>query len=282
MLTKDNGRKGRHDFGVIGGRTTAMAEDTAQLLLDTFVDLADTLANDYDVGELLQLLVNRCTDLLVADTAGVLLETSSGKPALAAATSEEMLKIEDLEVRLGQGPCLEAYRSGEQVLVEDLMACHDRWPQFTPRIIELGMRSVSALPLRLRDQRIGALNLYRSQPSAFASHEIRLGQGLANIAAVGILQERRVFEADRRSDQLQHALDSRVVIEQAKGTLAERRGITLREAFEAMRTHARSNNLKLRDVCLQVLNGGLEPETVDACDRRRRGPGRPTTTPRFP
>lgn len=240
-----------------------MADDTSQLLLDTFVELADTLANDYDVGELLQLLVNRSADLLDADTAGVLLETTSGQPALAAAISEEMLKIEDLELRLGQGPSLDAYQTGEQVIVEDLMVCHDRWPQVTPRIIELGMRSACAFPLRLRDDRIGALNLYRAQPTAFAPHEVQLGQALADIAAVGILQQRSVFEAGRRAHQLQHALNSRVVIEQAKGVLAERRGITLREAFEIMRAHARNHNLKLRDVCQQALNGDVEPETLD-------------------
>lgn len=236
-----------------------MTEETSKFLLDTFVELADTLAGDYEVGELLQLLVNRCSDLLLADTAGVLLETPSGKPALAAATSKEMLEIEDLEITLEQGPSLEAYQTGEQILVEDLEQCHDRWPQVTPRIIAIGMRSAYAFPLRLRDDRIGALNLYRTQPSAFAPHEARLGQALADIAAVGILQQRSVFEAERRAGQLQHALDSRVTIEQAKGTLAERRGITLREAFEIMRAHARRNNLKMQEVCRQVIDGGLEP-----------------------
>lgn len=232
-----------------------MADEITPLLLDTFVELADTLASDYDVGELLQLLVNRCADLLLADTAGVLLETAGGRPALAAATSDEMLKIEDLEVSLGQGPCLEAYTIGAQVLVEDLEEAHDRWPEVVPRIVEIGMRSVAAFPLRLRDDHIGALNLYRSQPRAYAAHEVRLGQALADMAAVGILQQRSVSEAERRSAQLQHALDSRVVIEQAKGVLAERRGIPLREAFEVMRRYARNNNRKMRDVCDQVLTG---------------------------
>lgn len=235
-----------------------MMEETSQFLLDTFVELADTLARDYEVGELLQLLVNRCSDLLLADTAGVLLETPSGKPALAAATSKEMLEIEDLEINLGQGPCLDAYQTGEQVLVDDLEKCHDRWPQVTPRIIAIGMRSAYAFPLRLRDDSIGALNLYRAQPSAFAPHEARLGQALADIAAVGILQQRSVFEAERRAGQLQHALDSRVTIEQAKGTLAERRGVTLREAFEIMRDYARRNNLKMQEVCRRVINEDLE------------------------
>jgi GAF domain-containing protein len=235
------------------------AEDTSALLLDTFVELADTLASGYDVGDLLQFLVDRCSELLLADNAGVLLETPGGDlPTLAAATSQDMLDIEELEIGLGQGPCLEAYRTGEPVLVEDLARCRARWPEFTPRIVDLGMRSAYAFPLRLRGDRIGALNLYRAEVKMFASHEVRLGQALADIAAVGILQERAVFAAERRAEQLQRALDSRIMIEQAKGVLAERRHIPAGEAFELLRRHARSNNLTLRDACRHVINGELD------------------------
>lgn len=234
-------------------------DGASTLLLDTFVELADTLASDYDVGEFLQLLVDRCSDLLLADTAGVLLEADGGKPALAAATSGEMLAIKDLEIRLGEGPSLESFRTGEQVLVNDLDRCHDRWPQITPRIIAIGMRSAATFPLRLRDDRIGALSLYRSEATTFAPHEIHLGQALADIAAVGILQERSLYEAERRAEQLQRALDSRVLIEQAKGVLAERRDMPLRGAFDVMRSYARSNNLELREVCQRVIAGVLEP-----------------------
>lgn len=234
---------------ITGGDVTTGTEDASALLLDTFVELADTLASGYEVGDLLQFLVDRCAELLLADTAGVLLESPGGDvPTLAAATSQEMLDIEDLEISLQQGPCLEAYRTGEQVLVEDLAQCHERWPDFTPRIVEFGMRSAYAFPLRLRGDRIGALNLYRAQPKAFASHEVRVGQALADIAAVGILQERAVLAAERRTDQLQRALASRVAIEQAKGILAERRGIPLGDAFERLRRHARNNKICVRSV----------------------------------
>lgn len=235
------------------------AEQLSDLALDTFVELADTLAGGYEVGDLLQFLVDRCGQLLLAENAGVLLESPGGRaPALAAATSQEMLDIEDLEIGFQQGPCLEAYETGTTVLVEDLATCRDRWPDFTPRILEIGMRSACAFPLRLRDDRIGALNLYRSELSAYADHEIRLGQALADIAAVGILNERAVFEAEHRSRQLQRALDSRVVIEQAKGVVAERHEVELRTAFEALRRHARRHNRKLRAVCLDVIEGRLE------------------------
>lgn len=236
----------------------ATTEHTSALLRDTFVELADTLASGYDSGDLLQFLVDRCSDLLMADTAGVVLETPGDTPALAAATSQEMLDIEELEITLDQGPCLEAYLTGEQVLADDLQRCHARWPEFTPRIIDLGMRSVAAFPLQLRDDRIGALILYRREPKPFAAGEVGLGQALADVAAVGILQERAVVEAERRSQQLQHALDNRVLIEQAKGVLAERHGMPPRAAFEMLRRHARNNNRRLRDVCRELMDGRLD------------------------
>ena len=239
-------------------RVAGAPDDPSALLLDTFVALADTLASDYEVGDFLQFLVDRCSELLLADTVGVLLETPAGTLALAAATSPEMLEIKDLEMSLGQGPGLEAYRTGRQVTAADLGQCRDRWPQFVDRIGELGMRSAYAFPLRLRDDSIGALNLYWSVVEAVSPREISLGQALADSAAVGILQERAVFEAERRSEQLQRALDSRIVIEQAKGMLAERRGLRPGEAFTLLRTHARSNNLKLREVCRLLLDGELE------------------------
>lgn len=235
-----------------------MAEGISELLLDTMVELTDTLSSEYQVADFLQTLVDRCIALELADTAGVLLESpGGGPPTLAAASSAAMLEIEDLEISLGQGPCLEAYRTGEQVLVADLEECRDRWPNVTPRIIALGMRSAAALPLQLRGDRVGALNLYRSRREAFAPHEHRLAQALANVAAMGILQQRTVLEAQRRASQLQQALESRVLIEQAKGTLAERRQLSLPEAFTLLRNHARNSQRTLRDVCQQVIDGEL-------------------------
>lgn len=236
----------------------APTDELSELLLDTVVELADTLARGFEVGEFLQFLVDRCGDLLLADTAGVLLESSGGAPSLASATTKEMLDIEDLESSLEQGPCLEAYRSGERVLIEDLEQCRDRWPELIPRVITMGMRSTCAFPLRLNEDRIGALELYWREPRAFADHEVRLGQALADIAAVGILRERAVFVAERRCEQLQHALNSRILIEQAKGMLAERHDIPPRVAFEQLRRYARTNNRRLRDVCRQIVDGQLD------------------------
>lgn len=246
--------------GPLWSDAVTTTHELSTLLLDTFVELADTLASGYDTGDFLQFLVDQCNELSLADTAGVLLESPSGEaPTLAAATSQAMLDIEELEIGLAQGPCLEAYRSGERMLIGDLRQWEDRWPEFVPRILDLGMRSAAAFPLRVREDRIGALNLYRSEPRAFEDNEVRLGQALADIAAVGILQERAVVEAERRAEQLQRALNSRVLIEQAKGVLGERHGVPPRETFEKLRRHARNNNRTLRDVCQQVVDGALDP-----------------------
>ena len=235
-----------------------MADREPQLLLDTFVELADTLASDYDVGDLLQMLVDRCVELRIADTAGVLLEREAGRPTLAAAATAEMLAIERLELRLGEGPSFDAYHTGQVVLAEDMEQCRDRWPQVIPPLLDLGMRAAAGIPLHLRGDRIGALNLYRREPSSFDPEAVRLAQALADMAAVGILQERSLTRAEQRSAQLQHALDSRVVIEQAKGVVAERRGVSPVEAFAVLRAHARDRNRRLHDVCREIVAGELE------------------------
>lgn len=223
--------------------------------METFVELADTLASDYEVGEFLYFLVYRCSALMAADTAGVLLESPTGELRLAAAVSDEMREIEDLEIALGQGPCLEAYRTGRQVIAEDLERCFDRWPAITPKLLELGMRSAYAFPLRLREDRLGALNLYRSAPGPFAADDARLAQAFADVAAIGILQERKVTAAEQRAAQLQHALDSRVIIEQAKGVLAQRHGIGPEEAFKMLRREARNKQRGIHDLAGEIVGG---------------------------
>lgn len=232
-----------------------MDDTRGALVMATFVELADTLANDYEVGEFLTYLLERCAIILSADTAGMLLESPEGNLRLAAATSPEMEAIEALEIELGQGPCMEAYLAGEQVIVDDLEDQQDNWPDVTPRILDIGMRSAFAFPLRLRQDRIGALNLYRREPGGFSDEDIRLGQAFADIAAIGILQQRKVTQAEERQEQLQHALDSRIIIEQAKGMLAQRHGVDPGQAFEAIRRYSRENNRKLRDVARGIVEG---------------------------
>ena len=234
-----------------------------RLIMDTFVELADTLASDYDIDELLHFLVDRCARVLSADTAGVLLESPGGGLQLAAATSDEMREIEDVEIATGKGPCIEAYRSGEPVTADDLNECKDRWPSVTWRLLDMGMQSGYAFPLKLRDDRIGALNLYRREPGRLREEDIRLGQAFADVAAIGILQQRKVAAANERAAQLQRALDSRVIIEQAKGAVAQYHNISAEQAFTALRRHARNNGKRLRDVSHRVMNGGVAEIPID-------------------
>jgi GAF domain-containing protein len=231
-----------------------------QKMLDTFVDLADTLVGDYDVNEFLRILVERSADLLEVTTAGVMLESSAGHLQLAVALTPEMEALEQAEIDNAEGPCHEAYRSGEPVVANDLEHSEvaERWPTVIGQMLNLGLRAAYAFPLRLRDDRIGALNLYRDRTGDFDDDDIRLGQAFADAAAIGILQERKVANAERRAEHLQHALDSRIVIEQAKGIISNERAISIDDAFDAIRTFARSNNCKVHDVALTVIDCGAD------------------------
>lgn len=236
--------------------TTEPGRDRA--VIETFVELADTLSGDYDIGEFLQFLVERCTSILNADVAGVLLQTPEGQLNLSAATSEEMRAIEDIELSAGDGPCMDAYRTGDPVIVKDLHQARDRWPGVAQQLLDMGMRSGYAFALALRGDRIGALNLYRRDLEPFDDIDIRTAQAFADIAAIGILQERKVTDAERRTRQLQHALDSRIDIEQATGILVQRHGITPTQAFEALRAYSRSHRLRVHDVSQRIVSGAVD------------------------
>lgn len=225
-----------------------------------FVSLGDTLVGDFEVIDLLQRLVDGARSVLEVDAVGVLLGQSRDQLAVTAASDEDMETLEIFELQGLSGPCYAAFTSGESLVVVDLETERERWPKFVPRALELGFGSAAAFPLRLRDQTIGALNLLRCPTGDFSEADIALGQALADMAAIGILQERAVADAELRSGQLQHALDSRVVIEQAKGMLAERLDIPAAEAFARMRDHSRSHNTKLREVCRQVIDEGFVPD----------------------
>ena len=238
-----------------------MATSTAgreRTIIDTFVELADTMASDYDITEFMQRLVERCAEVLGADVAGVMLESPAGTLQLSAATSDAMGQIERVEVSSGTGPCADAYRTGEQVVAEDLADFTHRWPQVVPQLQDLGMRAGYAFPLRLRDDRIGALNLYRTTPGRFDDDDVRVGQAFADVAAIGILQQRALADSQQRRAQLEHALDSRIAVEQAKGVLVDRHGVTPQDAFEAIRSYARDHRRTVREVSEQVVAEAID------------------------
>lgn len=220
----------------------------------TLVELADLLAGHYELTDFLHWLVEHCVVILDVAAGAVLLEAHRRRLALATATTPEMEAFERWQIEYREGPCWDAYEGVAPVVVEDLRA-DDRWPNVRPRAVGIGILAVYAFPLRLRDDCLGVLNLYRQRPGSLSHDQARYAQAFADIAAVGILTQGKVTEAERRAEQLQHALHSRVVIEQAKGILAERYGVSLADAFEALRTYARSNRMKISKASQAVVDG---------------------------
>lgn len=235
-----------------------MPTDTRESKLSSaFVKLADTLVADFDVVDMLHWLVVECTQILDTQASGLLLVDPAGELQLVASTSEEAELVEVFQLAAGDGPCLDCFRTGAPVTVADLSAELDRWPQFGPEALKLGYQSVHATPLRLRGQTIGTMNLFGQHVGALSPADIAIAQALADVATIGILQERSIRSAQLLSEQLQHALDSRILIEQAKGVLATTLGTTMNEAFATMRTYARDRNLPLRHVADDVVNRRL-------------------------
>jgi GAF domain-containing protein len=235
-----------------------MAHETRERrLTSAFVTLADTLVADFDVVDLLQTLVDTCAELLDADAAGIMLAEADGELAVVASTSEQSRLVEVIQLSSGAGPCVECFTTGSVVSVPDVELVGDRWPGFSAQVLEQGFRSVHGVPLRLRGSIIGTLNLFRVETGVMSDEDVAVAQGLADVATIGILQQRAIREADMAKFQLQRALDSRVLIEQAKGVVSHTRGVDMDEAFRMLRTHARSNNLNLRDVAAAVVDRSL-------------------------
>jgi GAF domain-containing protein len=239
------------------------------LLSDTFVELADTMVADFDILDFLHLLTDRSVQLLAASAAGVVLADPRGALRVAAASSEEVGLLELFQLQNDQGPCLECFRTGRPVTAADLAVPDRRWPRFAHAAVRAGFRTVEALPMRLREQVVGALNLFRAAPGAFDPADLRIAQALADVATIGLLHERNVRRRETIAEQLQAALNSRVVIEQAKGKLAERLSIDMDRAFAMLRDYARSTNQHLTDVARDFVTGG----TADFPPARRL-PGR--------
>jgi GAF domain-containing protein len=226
-----------------------------QLLSETFVELTDTMVADFDVIDFLHVLTDRSVLLLDASAAGLLLADPRGELRVVAASSETARLLELFQLQNDQGPCLDCFRTGQPVTVADLAAEAQRWPRFAFAAQQAGFAAVQALPMRLREQVIGALNLFRATPGAFAPADIRIAQALADVATISLLHERSMRHSDALNEQLQTALNSRVVIEQAKGKLAERLGLDMDQAFRLLRDYARNHNLRLAELAQSFIDG---------------------------
>jgi transcriptional regulator with GAF, ATPase, and Fis domain len=226
-----------------------------QQLAEAFVEMADTLVDDFDVIDFLHVLADRCVRLLNVSAAGLLLTDQRGALQLIAASSEQTRLLELFQLQTDQGPCVDCFRTGRRVEVADLAAATDRWPRFVEAARRTGFAAVHALPMRLRTDVIGALNLFGTEAGPLGRDTVRLGQALADVATIGLLQARAIRQRDTLAEQLQTALNSRVLIEQAKGVIAERRQIDMNESFILLRRSARSRNRRLSDLARAVVDG---------------------------
>ena len=233
------------------------------MLARAFVELADSLVTDFDVVDLLTVLVDRCVDVLDVGAAGLMLVASDGELRVVVSSSEAMRVLELFELQSQEGPCLDCYRSGRPVVNQDLATVNGRWPRFRDEALRAGFHSVHALPMRLRGQVIGALNLFHIEPGEMRHADVAAAQALADVATIAILSNRAAQEFHLVNEQLTQALNSRILIEQAKGMVAERMGLDMEGAFTVLRNHARNHNLKLHDVARSVIDGGLASGALD-------------------
>jgi GAF domain-containing protein len=240
-----------------------------QRVTAVFVELADTLVDDFDIIEFLQMLASRCVELLDVAAAGLMLADHRDTMHVVAASDEQARLLELFELQHDEGPCRDCQKSGKPVINAVLRAQGDRWPAFTPRALADGYLSVTAVPLRLRRRAIGALNLFRVTEDALDADQLTLAQALADSAAIGIIQQRAISQGEILTVQLQAALSSRVVIEQAKGVLAERLQVDMGDAYRMLRRHARDHDLRLTDLARQAVEGTVDVTTMlPAADTR--------------
>jgi GAF domain-containing protein len=254
--------------GPAGYPVAGVSEMAEAQLADVFVEMADTLVDDFDVIDFLHTLTERCVQLLGVSAAGLLLSDEHDTLQVVAASSERTRLLELFQLQTDQGPCVDCFHSGQPVSVADLPSA-GRWPRFTAAAAEVGFAAVHAVPMRLRTEVIGALNLFDTNPGALDDGKLRIGQALADVATIGLLQQRAIRRRDTLTEQLQTALNSRVLIEQAKGILAERLHLDMAEAFKMLRTDARNHNRRLSELARAIVDGSEQLPPATASTRPR-------------
>jgi transcriptional regulator with GAF, ATPase, and Fis domain len=246
-----------------------MTTVSAGRLAKVFVEVADTLVDEFDIMEFLHMLADRAAGLVNTAAVGLLLDDQRGNLEFMAASDENARLLELFQIQNHEGPCLDAFRTGRPVINADLRAAGARWPRFAPRATEAGFRSVHAFPLRLRSQVIGAMNLFGNDVGVLDDADAQIVQALADVAAIGLIQERAIRRGELLAEQLQGALNSRIVIEQAKGAIAQARGLSVDEAFAALRGYARRSNRRLGEVAHTVLT---DPTSLPDLSAQEPGP----------
>jgi len=232
------------------------------LLIATLVELADNLVDDFDVIDVLTVLSDRCVEAMDVDAAGVMLASPGEELQFIASSSESMRVLELFQIQANEGPCVDCFKDGNAIVNHSLTGSDQRWPRFTPRALAHGFRSVHCLPLRLRGRTVGALNLFNSEEGPLDPDDVLVAQGLADVATIAILQHRSSLDARTLNDQLSNALNSRIIIEQAKGMVSQATASDMDRAFGRLRTYSRSHNLRLTDVAMSIVQGEIKPETL--------------------
>lgn len=230
--------------------------DRSALTATTFLEIVDTLVGEFDVIDVLTSLASRCVELLDVAAAGILLADETGRLRVIGASTEQVQLLELFQLQSDEGPCLDCYRTGLVVASERLDA-ESPWPVFAAESLRVGFPSVCAVPLRLHDVVLGCLNLFMRDPVPLGALDVALARALADVASIAIVQDQATREAAVREGQLQHALSSRIVIEQAKGMLAEFAGVDMDHAFARLRSFARNRNRRLTEVAAELVAGSI-------------------------
>ncbi|GLY17915.1 GAF and ANTAR domain-containing protein [Kineosporia rhizophila] len=231
-----------------------MSAIASERLSEVFVELADTLVDDFDLVEFLQMLTSRVSELTGARAAGLMLADAEDRLHFMAASDERVHLLDLFQIQTDEGPCRDCFRQGAAVSAADLRRAETRWPRFAPAALQAGFASVQAFPLRLRQQVIGSVGLFGASAVAMAPADVRVVQALVDVATIGILQERQVRRGQVLTEQLQGALNSRIVIEQAKGVIAQARAVTIDEAFTMLRTYCRTHHLRLSETARLIVS----------------------------
>lgn len=237
------------------------ANDKQTLTATTFLEIVDTLVGDFDVIDVLTTLTSRCVELVGAAAAGILLADLSGQLRVIGASTEQIGLLELFQIQNDEGPCLDCYVSGDVVSVTDL-GRSTVWPRFAAESLRAGYPSVCAVPLRLKAARLGCLNLFMTEPEPLSDTDVALAQALADVASIAIVQDQATREAVIREGRLQHALNSRIAIEQAKGMIAERMRVDMDGAFSRLHGFARNNNRGLTEVAESLVSGSTSIDAI--------------------
>jgi GAF domain-containing protein len=239
---------------------------TTERLLDLFIEVADTLVDQFDLIEFLHNLADHTVAISEASSVGILLADQNDELQYMAASSAGATELELFQLQSAEGPCPDCYRTGQHVIVNDLSAALERWPNFVPRAASAGIQSVHAFPMRLRERTIGALNVFGKEPAPLGEDDVKVIQALADVATIALIQEQAIAAAETLTEQLQGALNSRIVIEQAKGVVARTLGMSVDQAFAVLRSHARGEHMRLTDLAYDIATGATDPSVLGAAD----------------